>query len=346
MGPTTALTDVSGIAQFAGLRFTVPGTGYRLQASVTVPGGLVIPPALSAPFTILSLIVSNANDAGPGSLRQAVIDANNNTGVVDTVTFAVQGSTIALLSPLPVIVEPVTLNGLKTGACGQSGPAVGIDGGNLAPGSGPGLLVTGGNTTIRGLSITGFQGNGIELRGGGGNRIECTYVGVALDGVTAKGNALNGIQIVDSAGNVVGGPSAIDPERHLRQHGRRTENRRGAATNNVVEGNYVGTDAAGTADLGNAASGIYIRRAPGNSVVGNVVSGNNGFAGIAICGNADFCGGADDGTPGSNASGNIVNGQPCRARMRPDSRRWATRATASASTARRTPWSVRRGRAM
>ena len=55
LGTTTALTDVSGIATFAGLRFTVPGAGYRLRASATVPGSLVIPPALSVLFTILPL---------------------------------------------------------------------------------------------------------------------------------------------------------------------------------------------------------------------------------------------------------------------------------------------------
>ena len=222
-------------------------------------------------------------------------------------TFGVQG-TIALLSPLPAIVEPATLNGLKTGECGQSGPTVEIYGGNIATGSGSGLLVTGGNTTIRGLSITGFRGNGIELRSGGGNRIECSYVGVAPDGVTAKGNGVNGIQIIDSAANVVGGPSPIVRNVISGNTGEGVKIDGAPSTGNVIEGNYVGTNAAGSAALGNAASGIYIRRAPGNSIVGNVVSGNNGFAGIAICGTADFCGGANDGTPGSNASGNILNG--------------------------------------
>jgi hypothetical protein len=306
-GTATVVSDQSGIAEFDGLRFNVPGSGYRLQATVLVPG-LEIAPAQSAPFTITSIVVSNANDAGPGSLRQGLIDANNNTGVVDTITFAVQGTTIALLSPLPAIVEPATLNGLKTGACGGSGPAVEIHGGNLEAGSGPGLLVTGGNTTIRGLSITGFRGNGIELRSGGGNRIECTYVGLAPDGVTPKGNAGNGIHLVDSAGNVVGGPSAITRNVIAANSGEGLRIDGAPATNNVVEGNYVGTDSTGTAARGNAASGIYIRRAPGNSVVANVVSGNTGFAGIAICGSAAFCGGTDIGTQGSNASGNIVSG--------------------------------------
>jgi hypothetical protein len=261
------------------------------------------------PFNI-SVLVLNTGDAGPGSLREAILLANANTGVRDVVSFAILGAgaqTITLESPLPAIVEPVALNGRPAGACDPSGPAVEIAGGNLAPGSGPGLLVTGGNTTIRGLSITGFRGNGVELRNGGGNRIECTYVGLAPDGVTAKGNAGNGIHIVDSAGNVIGGPAAstrnvisANTAEGLRIDG-------ALASNNVVEGNFVGTDAAGTAARGNGASGIYIRRAPGNSLVGNVVSGNTGFAGIAICGNAAFCGGTDVGTQGSNASGNIVH---------------------------------------
>ena len=216
--------------------------------------------------------------------------------------------TIALLSPLPAIVEPVTLDGLKTGACGLSGPAVEIYGGNIATGSNPGLLVTGGSTTIRNLSITGFRGNGIELRNAGASRIECSYIGVAPDGVTARGNAGNGIQIIDSEVNVVGGPSSLTRNVISGNIGEGVKIDGALATANVVEGNYVGTDAAGTAALGNAASGIYIRRAPGNSIVGNVVSGNNGFAGIAICGNPDFCGGANDGTQGNNASGNTVNG--------------------------------------
>ena len=90
LGTATALTDAAGIAQFDSLRFTVPG-GYRLRASVTVPGGPVIPPAQSGPFTILPIVVSDANDAGPGSLRQAITNANNNAGSGDIVTFGVRG---------------------------------------------------------------------------------------------------------------------------------------------------------------------------------------------------------------------------------------------------------------
>ena len=80
------------------------------------------------------------------------------------------------------------------------------------------------------------------------------------------------------------------------------------ATGNTVQGNYIGTDASGSAAIGNSASGIYIRRAPGNSVIGNVVSGNIGFAGIAICSTPSFCGGGTDTGLNSDGAGNVIQG--------------------------------------
>lgn len=47
--------------------------------------------------------------------------------------------------------------------------------------------------------------------------------------------------------------------------------------------NYIGTDSAGTADLGNANNGIYIYNSPTNTIAGNLISGNN-FSGVLIQG--------------------------------------------------------------
>jgi hypothetical protein len=60
--------------------------------------------------------VINTNDSGIGSLRQAIIDANNNAGL-DTITFNISGSaiqTITLSSALPTITSPVTIQGSTT----------------------------------------------------------------------------------------------------------------------------------------------------------------------------------------------------------------------------------------
>ncbi len=66
-------------------------------------------------------IVSNLNDSGAGSLRQALTNANAAAGA-DTITFSVSG-TITLASVLPDITDDVTIDG--------SGQKVTISGNDL-----------------------------------------------------------------------------------------------------------------------------------------------------------------------------------------------------------------------
>ena len=65
--------------------------------------------------TLLStFLVSNTGDSGPGSLRQAILDSNAAIGATNTIDFAISGSgvqTIAPLSSLPAITNPVLIDG-------------------------------------------------------------------------------------------------------------------------------------------------------------------------------------------------------------------------------------------
>lgn len=76
-----------------------------------------VAPAYAANFT-----VTNLNNSGAGSLRQAITNANAATGA-DTITFNVSG-TITLLSTLPTINDPLTLNGVGQKVIISGGHAV------------------------------------------------------------------------------------------------------------------------------------------------------------------------------------------------------------------------------
>src|SRR5262249_55932508 len=57
--------------------------------------------------------VTNALDSGPGSLRQAILDANNSHAAA-TIAFDISGGgvhTIRPASPLPTFTDPVVIDG-------------------------------------------------------------------------------------------------------------------------------------------------------------------------------------------------------------------------------------------
>jgi len=128
------------------------------------------------------------------------------------------------------------------------------------------------------------------------------FIGVDPAGMLDRGNGANGIAITNAqantvASNVISGNGGEG----IGIYGFRS-------TGNIIQGNYIGTNHPGTAAIGNTNSGIYARRAGQNSIIGNVVSGNTGFAGIAVCGTPTFCGGGADTGLSSDAAGNVIKG--------------------------------------
>jgi len=208
-------------------------------------------------------------------------------------------------TPLPALTEPAIID--ATTQPGWAGPPlIELNGSNAVGAAVNGIHIAAGSSTVHGLAINRFSGNGILLDTNGGDVVQGNYIGTDVTGTVAQPNGGNGIQIVATPNNVVGGANVISGNSG---EGVRIDGT--LATNNAVVSNRIGTDATGSNAVGNAASGVYIRKAPGNAVAGNVVSGNLGFAGITICGiDPGGCGGGD--VPGidetSNAAGNAVLG--------------------------------------
>jgi hypothetical protein len=149
------------------------------------------------------LAVNNLNDSGPGSLRQAILDANASPGA-NLIAFNLPGSgpyVIHLLSALPEITSPLLLDGWSQ--LGSNGPPViGLDG-STASNSIDGLVLTAGSNTVRGLVLSGFA-NALRLQTNGNNVIQGNFIGTDFTGTNFVGNSVNGIYI-NSAGNLVGG---------------------------------------------------------------------------------------------------------------------------------------------
>ena len=195
-----------------------------------------------------------------------------------------------------------------------------------------GIDLTGGidDTVIRSNLVSGNDAKGIQLVDSGflpiaadgpsGTEIAGNKIGTDKDGTTALGNVQQGIGIQGSddhpsVDTVVGGTAGLTPGGDCTGDCNIVSASSGvtglgvAITNSAegtqVLGNHIGTDVAGTADLGNTVEGVAVSTSTG-TVVGsptapNLISGN-GTAGIQVTGSAA------DGTIQANLIGTQTDG--------------------------------------
>lgn len=274
--------------------------------SVLFSLAILISLSISAQAAIYT--VTSDADSGPGTLRDAIAQANASTNVADTINFAITPlgglKTINLLSPLPAISDPVEILGYTQSGSAPNTLAVGnnavlnVELNGAGAGSAIGLRcsTTGAAPcTFSGLIINRFQEGGIRIDATARGAIIGSFIGTNSAGAAALGNINYGILILDTSalGSIVGG---ISPgERNVISGNSGTGVTLSAGADSVlIIGNYIGTDKNGAADLGNTSHGVLIANSSTNSVDGNIISGNNG-SGVTI--QQDF---------GFTASGNSV----------------------------------------
>ena len=135
----------------------------------------------------LTFTVTNTNDSGAGSLRQAITDSNLNTGSTNQIHFNIGAGgaqSIALPTALPAIPTPVVIDGwTQPGFTGA--PLIELNG--AATTSGNGLIIFAGPSTVRGLVINRFKASGIALSGGSGHTVQGNYIGTNAAGTTGLG---------------------------------------------------------------------------------------------------------------------------------------------------------------
>jgi len=277
----------------------------------------------AAPAAANTYNVSNTNDSGAGSLRQAILDANGHAGA-DTIWFFIGSGakTISLASQLPDITDGVLLDGwIQPGFAGL--PLIRIDG-NLIAGNSTALRIYAGTTTLRGLIFTRF-GTAVIVGGGDGITFRGCYFGTT-GGESGLGNA-NGLRLYQGTNIKLGGTASGDGN----VISGNTSNGIYAdptAVGVTLQGNFIGTNAAGTAALPNGSVGVRsfaLNVTVGGALAGarNLFSGNgssgltieSGSTGVVVRGNyfgLDAGGTVDLGNAGSGLSdsgtGTIIGG--------------------------------------
>jgi hypothetical protein len=140
---------------------------------------------LSTTYTVTSLLDTNTGVGDAGTLRYVLNQANtNHTGTAaspDLIQFATGSGTIDVNAAnggaLPGLAsnEVAVIDG--TTATGYNGtPIITLDGTLAGPGAN-GLTISGGWSTVKGLDIVNFAGNGIQLDTLGNDKVQSCYIG-------------------------------------------------------------------------------------------------------------------------------------------------------------------------
>jgi len=217
--------------------------------------------------------VTNTNDSGGGSLRQAILDANTAAGP-DTIDFNIPGTGPFQILPLSIL--PPLAGGTTLDATTQPGYA-GTPLIEISTFSGAGLRMTGtGGNTIRGVCVNDFSA-GIQIESDD-NHVEGCFLGTNVTGTIAVPNGVGIVLTSGVAGNVIGG-SAAAARNLISGNTTGIQSTGGGAT--TIQGNYIGTSITGNSPIPNA-RGIGLTSTTGfviggaNPGEGNVISGNTG----------------------------------------------------------------------
>jgi hypothetical protein len=302
------------------------------------------------PATLPGAVVTNTNDSGPGSLRTAVYFAFDKSTdappVPTTVTFHIPGVagpnvnfsggvfTIQTTHYMTAPGDGTTIDGTTqttfTGDTNPNGPEIVLNGSvqalyeTIGGTFGPCFILRQANCTVKGFVIQGYDQQGIQIANNPGllsvatgNVVSGCYIGTDKTGTGALSNTFAGVAIRNGAqSNTIGGTTANARNVISGNKGEGIQVGDAGTNSNVILGNFIGTDAAGSAAVPNGltdpanhsyAAGIAIFAGAKNNVIGgsvagsaNVISGNAAGA-VAL---------SDTATSGNLVRGNLIGTNP------------------------------------
>ncbi len=335
IGSADVITDATGTNNFtvvfsenivSGQVITATATDANNNTSEFSKWVSVAEVASLSPF-----IVINTASTGQGSLDAAIKNANIDSSKFPKVEFNIPTSdpgysngyyTIVQTNALPIITNDNLTIDAKTQSGFSTNPIVVLDGKNISTSSFThGFYVQSSSNLIQGLSIVNFTRtsassplpSAIFIDNADGNVLQCNFLGVDSSGTNASSNVI-GVTITgsNSINNLIGGTNAN--VRNIISGNTQTGIILDEASQNTIQGNYIGTDVSGTQPVPNGTGvailhdtnsvsypilnnmvgpgnlisfhpgyEVFIENASGNLVQGNTIY-SNGVNGVIVSG--------------------------------------------------------------
>jgi hypothetical protein len=157
-------------------------------------------------------------------------------------------------------------------------------------------ITIGGTTTNHRNIIAGNTGSGINLSGATTATVMGNYIGIR-NSTTALANGANGVNVLSSSSGVTIGGTTVNHRNIISGNTNTGVNVDITSHGTIIKANYIGTNSAGTAAIGNGAHGVYVNNS-NNAIIG----GSNAIERNVISGNVA------NGISLENSSGHIVKG--------------------------------------
>lgn len=282
-----AISDANNNPGADAIEFNIPGPARTISPA--------------APLPTITAAVTIDGTTQPGFSGQPLIELNGANAVVGSGLFVNGGSNCVI-------------RGLAITRFSSDGVSLDNSSGHIIEGNYLGLNPSGaaaGNTlngietdftsgvTIGGIAaaarnvISGNLQHGVSSNGSSNLDVVGNYIGVNAAGGAAIGNGFDGVAINNSlaaVGKITSGARNV-----ISGNGRHGVRVIGLSGGSTVNGNYIGADATGAADLGNSVDGVSIELTSlsGAGILANIIAFNkaNGVAivngsGVTIFGNA------------------------------------------------------------